>query len=82
MDNIPEVTPHEKKKKIHFNLRIIRQSHNSSLEITKNILETSSVTLIDRCKKHRYYKDSKLLNLLTELKILSCCQKAKWILSP
>ena len=39
---------------------MICQSYNSSLEITKSILETSLVTLSDRCKKHRYYKDRKL----------------------
>ena len=30
------------------------------MEITKSILETSLITLIDRCKKRRYYKDLKL----------------------
>ena len=59
MDNIPEVKPHKNKKKISFNLSIICQRYNSSLEITKSILETFLVTLIDRCKKHRSYKDSK-----------------------
>ena len=51
MGNIPEVTPHKKKKKIYFNLCIICQSYNSSLEITKSILETYLVTLIDRKEK-------------------------------
>ena len=39
---------------------IFCQGHNSILEITKNILETSLVTLTDQCKKRRYYKDSKV----------------------
>ena len=59
-DILPEVTPYRKKKKIDLNLCIFCQSHNSSLEITKNILETSLVTLTDQCKKRRYYKDSKV----------------------
>ena len=42
------------------NFCIICQSYNSSLEITKSILETCSVTLIDQCKKHKYYKYRKL----------------------
>ena len=49
----------QKKKKIYFNWCIICQSYNSSLEITKSILQTSLVTLIDRCKKHSYYKHRK-----------------------
>ena len=72
MENIPEITPHKKKKKIDFNLCMICQSHNSSLEITKNVLEISLVTLIDRCKKRRYYKDSKVTEFIEKLCII--CQ--------
>ena len=49
----------QKKKKIYFNLCIICQSYNSSLEITKSILQISLVTLIDRCNKHSCYKHRK-----------------------
>ena len=54
-----------------MNLRIICQSHNSSLEITKNFLETSLVTLIDRCKKRRYYKDSKVMEFTDKIENIS-----------
>ena len=71
MGRILEVTPHKKKKKIDLNLCIICQSHNSSLEITKNILETSLVTLIDRCKKRRYYKGSKVTEFTDRIENIS-----------
>ena len=77
MDRIPEVTPHKKKKKIDQNLCIICQSHNSSLEITKNILETFLVTLIDRYKKRRYYKDSKVTEFTDRIENISVVDTIK-----
>ena len=71
MDSIPKVTPHKKKTQIDLNLCIICQSHNSSLDITKNILETSLVTLIDICKKCRYYKDSKVMEFIDRIENVS-----------
>ena len=53
------------------NFCIICQSYNSSLEITKGILETSLVTLIDQCKKHRYYKDRKLTEFTDSIENIS-----------
>ena len=53
-------TSQRKQSQIYFNSSIICQSYNSSLKIAKSILETYWVTLIDRCKKQRYYKDRKL----------------------
>ena len=53
-------TSQRKQSQIYFNSSIICQSYNSSLNIAKSILETYWVTLIDRCKKQRYYKDRKL----------------------
>ena len=50
---------------------IVCQKHNSSLEITKSILETSLVTLIDRRKKHRYYKDSKVAEFTDRIENIS-----------
>ena len=50
---------------------MICQSYNSSLEITKSILETSLVTLSDRCKKHRYYKDRKLTEFTDRIENIS-----------
>ena len=41
------------------------------MEITKNILETSLVTLIDRCKKRRYYKDRKLKEFTDRIENIS-----------
>ena len=41
------------------------------MEITKNILETSLVTLIDRCKKRRYYKDSKVTEFTDRIENIS-----------
>ena len=41
MDNIPEVTPHKKKKKNYFNFCIIYQSYNSRLEITKSAFKSN-----------------------------------------
>ena len=71
MDNIPEVAPHKKKKKICFNLCNICQSYNSSLEIKKSILETCLVTLIDRCKKRKYCKDRKLTEFTDRIENIS-----------
>ena len=71
MVNIPEITPHRKKKKNYFNFCIICQSYNLSSEITKSILETSLVTLIDRCKKRRYYKDRKLTEFTDRIENIS-----------
>ena len=70
MDNIPEVTPHTKKK-IYLNLCIICQSYNSSLKITKSILEIYLVTLIDRYKKRKYYKDRKLTEFTDSIENIS-----------
>ena len=70
MDNIPEVNL-TKKRKNYFNQCIICQSYNSSLEITKSILKTSLVTLIDRCKKRRYYKDRKLKEFTDRIENIS-----------
>ena len=53
------------------NFCIICQSYNSSLEITKSILEKSLVTLIDRCKKRRYYKDRKLTEFTDRIENIS-----------
>ena len=50
---------------------IVCQEHNSSLEITKSILETSLVTLIDRRKKRRYYKDSKVTEFTDRIENIS-----------
>ena len=50
---------------------IICQSYNSSLEITKGILETSLVTLIDWCKKRIYYKDRKLTEFTDRIENIS-----------
>ena len=61
----------QKKTKIDFNLCIICQSHKSGLEIKKNILETSLVTLIDRRKKRRYYKDSKVTEFTDRIENIS-----------
>ena len=41
------------------------------MEITKNILETSLVTLIDRCKKRRYYKGSKVTEFTDRIENIS-----------
>ena len=59
------------KKKIYLNLCIICQSYNSSLEITNSILETYLVTLIDRCKKRKYYKDRKLTEFTDSIENIS-----------
>ena len=37
------------------------------MEITNNILETSLVILINRCKKRRYYKDSRVPELTDKI---------------
>ena len=71
MVNIPEITPHRKKKKNYFDFSIICQSYNLSSEITKSILQTSLVTLIDRCKKRRYYKDRKLTEFTDRIENIS-----------
>ena len=42
-------------------MSVLCQSHNSSLEITKNISETFLVTLINRCKKRRCCKGSTVM---------------------
>ena len=69
MDNIPEVTPHRKRR---FTLTcVLSVSYNSSLEITKSILETYLVTLIDRCKKRKYYKDRKLTEFTDSIENIS-----------
>ena len=41
------------------------------MEITNNILETSLVILIDQCKKRRYYKDSKVTELIDKIENIS-----------
>ena len=41
------------------------------MEITKSILETSLVTLIDQCKKHRYYKYRKLTEFTDRIENIS-----------
>ena len=64
------------------------------MEITKSILETSLVTLIDRCKKRRYYKDRKLKEFTDRIENISVvdiikqngfyhreCYKTFWILN-
>ena len=70
-------TLHKRKKKIDFNLCIICQIHNSSLEITNNILETSLVILINQCKKRRYYKDSKVTELTDRIENTSVVEIIK-----
>ena len=59
------------------NFCIICQSYNSSLEITKSILETSLVTLIDQCKKHRYYKYRKLMEFTDRIENISVVDTIK-----
>ena len=61
MDNIPKVTTKKRKKRkfpltFALSVKVIIQVWKSQ----KSILETSLITLIDRCKKRRYYKDLKL----------------------
>ena len=41
------------------------------MEITKSILETSLVTLLDWCKKRRYYEDCKLTEFTDKTKNIS-----------
>ena len=41
------------------------------MEIKKNILEASLVTLIDRRKKRRYYKDSKVTEFTDRIENIS-----------
>ena len=41
------------------------------MEITKNILETSLVTFIDRCKKRRYCKDRKVTEFTDRIENIS-----------
>ena len=41
------------------------------MKITKNILERSLVTLIDWCKKRRYYKDSKVTEFTDRIENIS-----------
>ena len=41
------------------------------MEITKNILETSLLTLTDRCKKRRYYKDSRVTEFTDRIENIS-----------